>query len=202
MTSRALVPLLAALLILPACSDKATGPADSEADLRSAHSNAPFGPLVLPATGTLADGGSFVGDVEIHRITLDEATGTFIITGVLQGKATPSAGNARQLKQNFTTTATIGDGGGPVAANAVVSQQQLACDVLNLDLGPLHLDLLGLVVDLAPVVLDITAVPGPGNLLGNLLCAIVSLLDFPGLLGVVSQLLDVVNQILGGMGGA
>jgi hypothetical protein len=202
MTTRALVPLLAALLILPACSDKATGPAESDAALRSTSSNAPFGPLVLPATGTLADGGTFVGEVEIHRITLDEATGQFMITGVLQGKATPVGGNAKQIKQNFTTTAVIGDGGAPAAANAVVVQQQLACDVLNLDLGPLHLDLLGLVVDLAPVILDITAVPGPGNLLGNLLCAIVSLLDFPGLLGVVSQLLDVVNQILGGLGGA
>lgn len=201
--ARALVPLLAAVLTLPACSDKATGPADSEAALRSTHSNAPFGPLVLPATGALADGGTFVGEVEIHRITLDEATGQFMITGLLQGKAASVGGNARQVKQSFTTTAVIGDGGAPAAANAVVIQQQeLACDVLNLDLGPLHLDVLGLVVDLAPVVLDITAVPGPGNLLGNLLCAVVSLLDFPALLGVVSQLLDVVNQILGGLGGA
>jgi hypothetical protein len=72
---------------------------------------------------------------------------------------------------------------------------------LNLDLGPLHLDLLGLVVDLAPVVLDITAVPGPGNWFGNLLCAVVSLPDFPALLGVIGQILDAINQILGGLGG-
>lgn len=201
--TRALVPLLAAIFILPACSDKATGPAESDVALRSSSSNAPFGPLVLPATGTLADGGTFVGNIEIRRITLDEATGQFIITGLLQGKATPSGGTAKQVTQNFTTTAIIGDGGASAAANAVVVQQQeLVCEVLNLDLGPLHLNVLGLVVDLAPVVLDITAVPGPGNLLGNLLCAVVSLLDFPALLGVISQLLDVINQILGGLGGA
>ena len=61
--------------------------------------------------------------------------------------------------------------------------------------------MLGLVVDLAPVLLDILAVPGPGNLLGNLLCAIVSLLDFPALLGVGSQLLDVVIRSLEGWPG-
>jgi hypothetical protein len=29
----------------------------------------------------------------------------------------------------------------------------------------------------------------------------VGILDFPGLLGVVSQILDAVNEILGGLGG-
>jgi hypothetical protein len=51
-----------------------------------------------------------------------------------------------------------------------------SCDILNLDLGPLHLDLLGLVVDLAPVHLDITGLTGDGKLVGNLLCAITGLL--------------------------
>ncbi len=43
-----------------------------------------------------------------------------------------------------------------------------ACNILTLNLGAIHLNLLGLVVDLAPVNLNITAVPGAGNLLGNL----------------------------------
>jgi hypothetical protein len=206
MTTRTLVPFAVAALILGACSDRPTGPdanrASDAAALRSTHSNAPFGPLVLPATGTLADGGTFVGEVEIRRITLDEATMQFVITGVLQGKATPIDGQTKQVKQAFTTMATIGEGAGAAVAAQDVVIQQLACEVLALDLGPLHLDLLGLVVDLAPVILDIIAVPGPGNLLGNLLCAVVSLLDFPGLLGVISQILDAINQILGALGGA
>jgi hypothetical protein len=140
--------------------------------------------------------------VEIRRITLDEATQQFLITGVLQGKATPADGKATQVKQAFTTMATIAEGAAGAAAAQDVVIQQIACSILNLDLGPLHLDLLGLVVDLAPVLLDITAQPGPGNLLGNLLCASVGLLDFPGLLAVVTQLLDAVNQVLGGLGGA
>ena len=52
-----------------------------------------------------------------------------------------------------------------------------AARCLHLELGPLDLDLLGLVVHLDPVHLDITAVPGAGNLLGNLLCAVAGLLD-------------------------
>lgn len=202
MTFRTLVPYVAAALVLGACSDRPTGPASDDAELRSTHTNS-FGPLVLPATGTLADGGSFVGEVEIRRIELDEATGNFIIHGMLQGKATPIGGKATQVKQVFSTVSTIGGASATAAAAqaAVTQQAELVCEVLALDLGPLHLDLLGLVVDLAPVILDITAVPGPGNLLGNLLCAIVGILDFPGLLAVVSQILDAVNQILGGLGG-
>ena len=54
-----------------------------------------------------------------------------------------------------------------------------------------HLNLLGLVVTLNQVHLNITAVAGPGNLLGNLLCAIAHLLDggAPDL-GVLSTLLN------------
>ncbi|MUV57787.1 hypothetical protein [Halogeometricum sp. CBA1124] len=48
--------------------------------------------------------------------------------------------------------------------------------VLFLDLEGLFLDLLGLEVDLDEVVLDVSAVSGPGNLLGNLLDAVSGLL--------------------------
>ena len=68
-----------------------------------------------------------------------------------------------------------------------------ACQILDLTLGPLHLDLLGLVVDLDTVNLQITAEPGAGNLLGNLLCGVAGLFD-GGLLGQVGQIL---NRILG-----
>jgi hypothetical protein len=81
-----------------------------------------------------------------------------------------------------------------------VQIQQVSCPVLNLVLGPLHLDLLGLVVDLNQVVLDITAVPGPGALLGNLLCAIVGLLDPDlGLLDLVADLLNSILDLIGSL---
>jgi hypothetical protein len=72
----------------------------------------------------------------------------------------------------------------------------LSCPILHLDLGPLHLDLLGLKIDLSEIVLDITAVQGPGNLLGNLLCAIAGLLD-PNQL---AQLIALLNQLLALLG--
>ena len=78
------------------------------------------------------------------------------------------------------------------------------CPILHLELGPLDLDLLGLRVQLNQVVLDVTAVPGPGNLLGNLLCAVAGLLDgvdLGGVLGnLLQRLLDAVIRILEGLG--
>jgi hypothetical protein len=79
------------------------------------------------------------------------------------------------------------------------------CPILHLDLGPLDLNLLGLRVQLNEVVLDITAIPGPGNLLGNLLCAVAGLLDGVDLGGVLGGLLqNLINaliHLLEGLGG-
>lgn len=73
---------------------------------------------------------------------------------------------------------------------------QQVCDVLHLVLGPLDLDLLGLRIHLDQVVLDITAVPGAGNVLGNLLCAVVGLLDGAGPLAGLVALLNELLAIL------
>jgi hypothetical protein len=83
----------------------------------------------------------------------------------------------------------------PVRGPAVAAQP--ACDILHLVLGPLDLNLLGLRIQLNQVVLDITAVPGAGNLLGNLLCAIVGILDPPGPLGQLIALLNGLLALLG-----
>lgn len=77
---------------------------------------------------------------------------------------------------------------------------ECACQVLNLVLGPLHLDLLGLVVDLNQVHLTITAQQGPGNLRGNLLCAVAGLLNGPtGLNAILTQIANLLNQLLGAL---
>jgi hypothetical protein len=71
------------------------------------------------------------------------------------------------------------------------------CQILHLDLGPLFLDVLGLQINLSEVVLDITAVSGPGNLLGNLLCSLVHLLDQSPLpLAEILDLLANINRLL------
>jgi hypothetical protein len=71
------------------------------------------------------------------------------------------------------------------------------CSVLDLTLGPLHLDLLGLVIDLNQVHLTITAQQAPGNLLGNLLCAVTNLLNGTGAGGAnLNAVANLLNNIL------
>jgi hypothetical protein len=85
-----------------------------------------------------------------------------------------------------------------------VPPQPEVCPILHLELGPLDLNLLGLRVQLNQVVLDITAIPGAGNLLGNLLCAIAGLLDgvdLGGILGnLLQNLIDALIRLLEGLG--
>jgi len=80
-------------------------------------------------------------------------------------------------------------------------------NVLHLSLGPVNLNLLGLQVRLdncnnGPVTVDISAVPGPGNLLGNLISGLAGILDRnhvpPGLLrNQLSQISNAINGLLG-----
>jgi hypothetical protein len=124
--------------------------------------------------------------------------GVFTLTGV-------SVNSAGQLVANgvFTGTATINGVTQLITSTAsavVTNASPGSCQVLDLVLGPLHLDLLGLVVDLNQVHLNVTAVPGPGNLLGNLLCAVTHLLDQNGGLGAALQnLINQLNAILGSL---
>ena len=134
--------------------------------------------LNIPVVGS-GPGSTFTGNLAITRF-VQTATGGVAAVGTLTGLLTNTAtGAVTSVVQNVTAPAQV---------------TQAACDILNLVLGPLHLDLLGLVVDLNQVVLNITAQPGPGNLLGNLLCSVTGLLDSPG------GLARVLNQILGLLG--
>jgi hypothetical protein len=109
-----------------------------------------------------------------------------------------------QLLAVGTVTATVVDAVTGVVSSAtrqvripvLLDQTTGTCEILSLVLGPLNLDLLGLQVRLNQVVLDIEAEPGPGNLLGNLLCAVAGLLDQGGPL---SGLANLLNQILGAL---
>ena len=93
---------------------------------------------------------------------------------------------------------------GVTGGSAGPSIAQVGCEILDLSLGPIDLDLLGLVVHLDEVNLEIVAVPGAGNLLGNLLCAIAGLLDpqpqLPLIGNLLQQVLNLLNQILGILG--
>ena len=99
-------------------------------------------------------------------------------------------------------TGTVVDAGGNVLATinqTITSPLQLTgtCTILDLTLGPLDLNLLGLRIQLNQVHLLITAVPGAGNLLGNLLCAVANLLNGGGpLSNLLTNLANLLNQIL------
>jgi hypothetical protein len=139
--------------------------------------------LAVPITGTFTDAlggtGTFAGTatIESFKVVGDQ----LVAVGTLSGKLTDSLGHligtVRDIIVNLTVTGAVG-----------------SCEILRLDLGPLDLDLLGLQVHLSDVLLTITAQSGAGNLLGNLLCAIASLLDAGGLL---TDLVDLLNALVG-----
>jgi hypothetical protein len=167
---------LAALPATAAFASPATPAATSASDQ--------LGSLTSVVTGTYTDAtggqGSFTGTFTPSRFATvgDQLTSA----GMLTGTMTDSHGQARQVSQNQTFA---------------VAQATAGCQVLDLNLAPLDLNLLGLVVHLDRVHLNITAVPGAGNLLGNLLCAITNLLNGAG---TASQIAVLLNQILGLLG--
>jgi hypothetical protein len=144
--------------------------------------------VTAPVTGSFknSDGtGSFAGTFTPSKFAVVngvlEATGT--LTGTLTNANGSSAGTVGQ-------TVTM-----PVNTAAAAADPS-SCGILNLVLGPLNLNLLGLVVTLNQVHLNITAVPGAGNLLGNLLCDVANLLNGGGLLTEISTLLNEILALL------
>ncbi len=139
----------------------------------------------IPVVQTLAGGQILNGLLSITHFSLQN--GQLLASGTLTGTVTSATGSV------LGTTNTIFT---DVPATLVDPAQ---CSILTLNLGAIHLDLLGLVVDLAPVNLNVNAQPGPGNLLGNLLCAVTNLLDTGGPLSAVTNLLGTVNNVLSGL---
>jgi hypothetical protein len=143
-----------------------------------------------PATGgitapiTAAQSGGALNGVFTITSFATNAAGQLVANGTFTGTYTDAAGAVQQITTAASSVVTNANTGG-------------GCQVLDLVLGPLHLDLLGLVVDLNQVHLNITAQPGPGNLLGNLLCSVAGLLDGTGLpLAQVNTLLNILNSLL------
>jgi hypothetical protein len=131
--------------------------------------------LTVPIVGT-GGGGTFNGTFQLQRFA--SQNGTLTAVGILSGTVTDAAGAVSSIIKTVALPAAVADA---------------TCDILHLDLGPLHLNLLGLEIDLSRVVLDITAQAGAGNLLGNLLCGVANLLNDP------NGLARILNQILGAL---
>jgi hypothetical protein len=134
----------------------------------------------VPVTGTTADS-TFAGSYTINRFRV--INGALNAVGTVSGTLTNTATGATTPVP--ATAVTV-----PVAAAAGTT-----CHILNLTLGPLDLNLLGLVVHLDTVHLTIDAQQAPGNLLGNLLCAVAGLLDNNST-GALNGIVVLLNQIL------
>ena len=165
----------AALGLVPAVSASA---APTAAPTAAAAASTPQATASSTINQTIAGVGTFVGSFSPTGFT--NQNGQLGVTGLVTGTLTTLTGQQVPVSQTVTTT----------VQNATASG---SCKILTLDLGPLHLDLLGLVVDLNAIHLNITAQSGPGNLLGNLLCAVAGLLDGTGINGLASLL----NRLLG-----
>jgi hypothetical protein len=106
----------------------------------------------------------------VHVVNVDFVINRF----VRQGKRIVAQGAVIAKDTSATTTPAVAR----KAFTAVVAAKRgnymsasRICDVLTLNLGPLHLELLGLVIDLSRVVLTIKA-DSNGGLLGSLFCGI------------------------------
>ena len=127
---------------------------------------------------------TFNGTLAVSRVV--SRNGELVALGTVTGSVTDGVGGIVQtVNESVALPVTI---------------TQATCSILVLDLGPLDLHLLGLVIHLNAVHLDIHAESGPGNLLGNLLCAVAHLLDGTGPLGAIAGLLNQILAILSGLG--
>jgi len=177
--------LVAALMLLSVPAAVAATPSAATA---SALSGAPQATQAtnqienIPVRGTTATGGTFRGLFDFNNVRI--RNGQLVAVGNLTGTLRDAADNViGTVDQRVALPLAIGDAS--------------TCDILHLTLGPLDLNLLGLQVHLNRIKLDITAQAGPGNLLGNLLCAIAGLLDQGiNLNGVLRDLLRAVLGVL------
>ena len=153
---------------------------------------------LLPSIGSAAASPQSQPGLQIP-ITFTSANGAFTGVFTLSRFVTQNGQLAAVGTLTGTVTNATGQTVGAVARNLTLSLINISatCDILHLELGPLDLNLLGLVVHLDKIVLDIDAQSGPGNLLGNLLCAVANLLNSGGPL---SQVVNLLNQILGILG--
>lgn len=147
----------------------------------------------IDVTGTIDGGGRFAGQLDL--VSFNVVNEALVATGILEGKLYDANGRVIGTVTNELVTGLPVDLSSRAATKSDASPEAV-CDILRLVLGPLSLDLLGLVVNLNRVVLDIDAVSGAGNLLGNLLCAIVGLLDGIPALDILNQIADLLNRVI------
>jgi hypothetical protein len=140
----------------------------------------------VPVTGQAKNGKQFAGTYAIKRFV--ERKGQAWAVGTLRGKLKHRPVVRRNVKMPASVVV-------PAQTSAQPLPTPGGCQVLNLVLGPINLNLLGLRVATNEIRLLVEAVPGAGNLVGNLLCAVTNLLN-PSANTPLSRLVQVLNALL------
>ena len=151
------------------------------------------GTMTATVVGTTRNGRTVTG--KFFPLKFRKNDGRIRVRGLLNGVVHNDNGSTSTFSAMRTMRVKRINGVPAHARSADAAAALARCDILHLVLAPLDLDLLGLQVHLDRVRLDIVAVSGPGNLLGNLLCAVVGLLDGP-LDGLIGRLTNLLNRIL------
>lgn len=152
------------------------------------------GVLVPFHTARAAQTGSVTQTLSNVPTTVNGVSGTLNGTLTITKFVTQNG----QLAAVGTLTGTVTNALGTLATitNAAVTAPITAasgsCQILYLHTGEIYLNLLGLVIDIQPITIDITAQQGPGNLLGNLLCAVANLLNGGAPLASLTNLLNTI----------
>jgi len=158
--------------------------------------NCAGGPITVDVSAT-SGSGKLLGNLltDLSNL-LNNPTGSLssssvgTVTGILNGV----------LGALTSSTPASPTGGGAGAATPGVTDTP--GNILSLHLAPIDLSLLGLNVDTSAICLNVSAVPGNGNLLGNLLSGVTHLLDNPGnpvggILAHLNQASNLLDQLAG-----
>jgi hypothetical protein len=203
------VPLLTALVAALVLASSATAGQERTAGSIAGAKDPLLLTTAVPVHGVAEDGTVFNGIFRLKRF--DARDGVLYAVGKLEGVlgASKVHKNVRLPVTGAVSEPNPATGTTGIEGPSGFRQQPVptpgACDLLTLALGPLDLDLLGLRVALDEVNLLLEAIPGAGNLVGNLLCAVAGLLDpgpigLPGLIqGLLDAIANLLNGLLGGL---
>jgi hypothetical protein len=141
-------------------------------------------------TGTAKNGKKFNGTYTIQRFT--HRGSKLYAVGTLKGRLK----GRRVTKNNVRIPASLAR---PASA-AQIPPTPNACQILNLTLQPIDLNLLGLRLRTSRIDLRLEGVPGAGQLVGNLLCGILGILDpqaaTPATPSVLTQVLNALLALV------
>jgi hypothetical protein len=149
----------------------------------SVHSHS-SSPLVIPVT---AAGGGFTGTFKLTSFAIQN--GQLVANGIVAGTDANGVSHFGTATTAVTSTRSTA---------ALIAAAPAVCSILHLVLGPINLNVLGLQVMTNQIVLDINAIPGAGNLLGNLLCDVANLLNgnpTQTLVGLLNQIIAILQGL-------